>query len=76
MESFAEKLDDGMAVRRAWLEAVEEELSPDDNRNRAAVFFLETHENDTVDSHASDWIHGSSPYDAGCMAEYHELDGE
>ncbi len=59
---FADRLDDGWAVKDAWLYSAKDDLSFDDGNNRAAVAYLGVYEQDTVSTVKSDYIFGNGNY--------------
>lgn len=62
LSAFAEKLDDGMKVRTAWLEAADDELPIDSSQNAAGVLYLEEYEHDRLSTVRDDYIHGHPKY--------------
>lgn len=63
-DEFAENLEDGLSVRYAWYEAVEDyrylNLWQD---NKPAVFYIRPHENETISQHNStDYRYGDASY--------------
>jgi hypothetical protein len=69
--NFANKLDDGWAVKDAWLYAVDDELSFDDGNNRGAVLYHDAFANDLITTVDSDFIFGNGNY-YGQTIEYWE----
>lgn len=65
-DEFAENLEDGDSVRTAWVEAVEDALwliGWDSSKNRAAVFYVRPHANETISQNGSaDRRYGDSDY--------------
>jgi hypothetical protein len=62
LNAFAEKLDDGMKVRNAWLEAADDALPIDSSQNAAGVLYLEEYEHDRLSTVKDDYIFGNPKY--------------
>ena len=63
-DEFAENLKDGLPVRHAWYEAVDDyrHWVPND-RNQPAIFYIRPHKNETLDEHDSrDYKYGHPDY--------------
>lgn len=70
LSAFAEKLDDGMKVRTAWLEAADDELPIDSSQNRAGVLYLEEYEHDRLSTVRDDFIYGNPKYGRMWLESY------
>jgi hypothetical protein len=70
LKAFAEKLDDGMEVRTAWLEAADDELPIDSSQNRAGVLYLEEYEHDRLSTVRDDFIYGNPKYGRSWLESY------
>lgn len=64
-DDFAENLEDGYRVRRAWYVAAKNNRwrSFKSNRNKPSIFYVRPHENETIDEHNSmDYKYGDPEY--------------
>lgn len=62
LNTFAKKLDQNKRVRDAWMDAADEELSIENNKNRSAVLYLDRYENDRLSNNRNDYIFGNTNY--------------